>query len=188
MFICEGKKRHPPKKNKYRAPLFNKAKYLFFFTGTNVYIWSYTQEWHIFSLISLYFSSSDPKFGQLSADLTNNGVKFTQLWVRYSASSWPISGSSLTRNGVWPHIGPFRVEFDQEFLECVCVFDQLLLEYCCKWEWNVILISLRKNITTILLNNLKVKLCSCHLTDNSYGESALDYLWPWSKYNFTPRN
>ena len=43
----------------------------------------------------------DPEIGQLSADLTYNGVRWPSSGS-YSASSWLISGSSLTRNGVWP--------------------------------------------------------------------------------------
>ena len=36
----------------------------------------------------------------------------------YFASSWLISGSSLTRNGVWPQWTLFRVTLTRVFLEC----------------------------------------------------------------------
>ena len=38
--------------------------------------------------------------------------------VSYFASSWLISGSSLTRNGVWPQWTLFRVTLTRVFLEC----------------------------------------------------------------------
>ena len=53
---------------------------------------------------------NNPEIGQLSADLTNNGVRLTQLWVIFhvkltdfrvivdpSLAQWTLSGSSLTR-------------------------------------------------------------------------------------------
>ena len=39
----------------------------------------------------------------------------------YFASSWLISESSLTRNGVWPQWTPFRVTLARVFLECAWI-------------------------------------------------------------------
>ena len=60
--------------------------------------------------------------------VTLNLVSFLQtcqimgsVWpssVSYSASSWLISGSLLTRNGVWPQWTLFRVTLTRVFLEC----------------------------------------------------------------------
>ena len=44
----------------------------------------------------------DPEIGQLSADLTSIMGSDWPSSEWHSASSWLISGSLLTRNGVWP--------------------------------------------------------------------------------------
>ena len=44
----------------------------------------------------------------------------------YFASSWLISGSSLTRNGVWPQWTLFRVTLTRVFLECGNINDSPL--------------------------------------------------------------
>ena len=46
-------------------------------------------------------STMTPKSVNLTRNMTQSWVNLTPLFVK-SAESWPISGSSLTRNGVWP--------------------------------------------------------------------------------------
>ena len=55
--------------------------------------------------------NTDPECGQFSADLTNKGVRLTQLWVIFRVKLTD-SVSMLTRNGVWSQWTLFRVKFD----------------------------------------------------------------------------
>ena len=55
---------------------------------------------------------NDQEIGQLSADLTNNGVRLSQLWVIFRIRLTP--GSNLTRKGSIGGQSPFRVKDDQE--------------------------------------------------------------------------
>ena len=72
--------------------------------------------------------------------ITRKLVSFLQTWQimgsdwpssgSHSVSSWLISGSSLTRNGVWPqkNDGPFPGQFlTRVFLECISILSCLVL-------------------------------------------------------------
>ena len=58
---------------------------------------------------------SDPEFGQLSADLTNNGVRLTQLWVINLLFRVKFTDFRVTRTGVWPQWTLFRVTLTRFF-------------------------------------------------------------------------
>ena len=62
-------------------------------------------------------STMTRKSVNLTRNVTRSWVNLTSLLVK-SAKSWPISGSSLTRNGVWPQWTLFRVTLTLVFLEC----------------------------------------------------------------------
>ena len=61
--------------------------------------------------ITQFQLKSDPESGQLSGDLTNIGVRLTQIWVIFRAK-FAISGSSLTPELSMTPMDPFRVTFD----------------------------------------------------------------------------
>ena len=52
----------------------------------------------------------DPEFGQLSADLTNNGVRLTQLWVTFRVK---LTDFRVIVDPEWSlaPMDPFRVNF-----------------------------------------------------------------------------
>ena len=58
-------------------------------------------------------------------------------WPRsgsYFASSWLISGSTMTRNGVWPQWTLFRVTLTRVFLECRHMKPVKRLDRCYSWK------------------------------------------------------
>ena len=55
--------------------------------------------------------NNDPEIGQLSADLTNNGVRLTQLWVIFHVK---LTDFRIIVDPEWSlaPMDPFRVKFD----------------------------------------------------------------------------
>ena len=62
-------------------------------------------------------STMTRKSVNLTWNMTQSWVTLTPLFVKY-AESWPISGSSLTRNGVWPQWTLSGSSLTRVFLEC----------------------------------------------------------------------
>ena len=58
--------------------------------------------------------NDDPEIGQLYADLTNNGVRLTQLWVIFRVQLTDF----LVIDGVWPQWTLSELSLTPAFLEC----------------------------------------------------------------------
>ena len=77
------------------------------------------------------------KLVNLTQNITQSWINLTPLFVK-SAESWPISGSLLTRNGVWPQWTLFQVTLTRVFVECtpnanigiiICLVEQWIMTF-----------------------------------------------------------
>ena len=74
---------------------------------------------------------NDPEFGQLSADLSNNGVRLTQLWVIFRVN---LTDFRVIVDPEWSlaPMDPFRVKFDPRILECILLLFTINVMGSCK--------------------------------------------------------
>ena len=61
----------------------------------------------------------------LTRNMTQSWANLTSLFFK-SAESWPISGSSLTRNGVWPQWTLSGSSLTRVFWECSMIYPKRL--------------------------------------------------------------